>query len=203
MIKPINSTEREIINSPEFKRSWDYGKVRPNHPEGNVGRHIEMILEYIEKNYKNDIDYEKLRLLALLHDIGKCKGYTRPHSTNSVEIAKKFINVKVLHKPHTLVWGYFKHPKVPNKPRLLSRGKTQGLFDDKELLELILIHDYPWSFFKKWEKGEFDLSRFISTFRNTNWRLLIKFRYCDNCNRGQEPSDWFKEKCYKLLTELI
>jgi len=21
------------------------------------------------------------------------------------------------------------HPKVPNKPRLLSRGKTQGLFD--------------------------------------------------------------------------
>jgi len=29
------------------------------------------------------------------------------------------------------------HPKVPNKPRLLSLGKTQGLFDilDKEIEE--------------------------------------------------------------------
>jgi len=27
------------------------------------------------------------------------------------------------------VRGNFEHPKVPNKPRLLRRGKKQGLFD--------------------------------------------------------------------------
>ena len=90
-IVPINETEEKIISSEEFKRVLDYGKPRSGHPEGTVGNHVKDILEYIEIHYKDDKDYEKLRILALLHDIGKVDQRKMPHSEKSAEIAKKFI----------------------------------------------------------------------------------------------------------------
>ncbi len=159
-----NEIEERIISSKDFKKCKNYGRIRSGHPEGIVGKHIQNILDYIEENYKEDPDYEKLRLLALLHDIGKFEGYNIPHSKLSEEISKKFIT-------------------------------------DERLLVLILLHDKPYSFWKKFKKhGEFDRKEFYETFRKINWRLLVKFRYCDNCSRSQEPSIWFDEKCKQLFS---
>jgi len=163
-IKPKNEIERRIINSEEFNRAKTYGKVRSGHPEGSVGKHIQQMLEYIEEHYKDDIDYEKLRLLTLLHDIGKSEIRDKPHSESSAEIAKKFI-------------------------------------DDKELIEIIRIHDQPYHFWRKTvkKKKPFDEIGFKKMFKWINWGLLVKFRYCDNCSRSQNPSIWFEEKCKELF----
>ncbi len=91
-----NGIEEKIISSEDFKKCKNYGKVRRGHPEGIVGKHIQNILDYIEENYKEDPDYENLRLLALLHDIGKFEGNNMPHSWLSEEISRKFIKDKML-----------------------------------------------------------------------------------------------------------
>ncbi len=65
---------------------------------------------------------------------------------------------------------------------------------------LILLHDKPYYYWKEFRKhGKFDRKGFYVDFGNINWKLLVKFRYCDNCSRSQEPSMWFEEKCKEIL----
>jgi len=58
---------------------------------------------------------------------------------------KKFgnVDVKILDKPRTSVRENLEHPKIQNKPGLLSRGKIQGFFDisDKFTASNIKISD--------------------------------------------------------------
>ena len=159
-ISPINETEKRIIESDEFKRILGYGKVRSGHPEGAVGNHIKLIIEYIEEHYKDDAQYEKLRILALLHDLGKSDERKRPHSQESADIAKKFI-------------------------------------EDKELIEIIKVHDEPYHFWRRTvkRKNPLDEEKFKEMFKKLDWKLLVKFRYCDNCARSQAPSEWFEQTC--------
>ena len=162
MLEPKNELEKRIMASEEFTRCLEYGEVRKGHPEGKVGIHIQQILAYIEEHFAEDPDYEHLRLLALLHDVGKYGGY-RPHAEKSVEIARKFIQ-------------------------------------DKQFLQLIRVHDAPYWFWLKWKKkGLFDEEAFRASFLDIDWKLLVKFKYCDNCSRSQEPSHWFQEKCDELF----
>lgn len=165
MIVPKNHLEKKVLSSQEFKQCRDYGRVRKGHPEGTVGKHVEHILDYIETHFKSDPDYGSLRLLAMLHDIGKFEGAARPHAKLSRDIAKKFI-------------------------------------DDEGFLNLVLLHDKPYHFWTKFKKhGTVDRKLFYEIFNPLNWRLLIKFRYCDNCDRSQEPSHWFENTCKEIFKE--
>jgi len=47
------------------------GKSRKFHREGSVKNHIINILEYIDNKYKSATEYDNLRLLVILHDVGK------------------------------------------------------------------------------------------------------------------------------------
>ncbi len=164
-INSINDLEQEILESPDFIRSSEFGKTRKGHPEGKVGIHVVQIIEYIEHHYKNDSDYTSLRLLGLLHDIGKYQGNDEYHAITSEKIARKFIK-------------------------------------DESVLKLILMHDRPYGFWKIQKKdGKIDEKSFIKLFLGLNWRLLVKFRYCDDCNRSQEASEWFEATCHELLGE--
>ncbi|MBW2983887.1 HD domain-containing protein [Candidatus Woesearchaeota archaeon] len=164
--RPINGMEKKIIESEEFRKCCEFGVARKGHAEGKTEEHIRLILEYIEQNYKEDPDYERLRLLALLHDMGKFEEADQSHAVLSEQISKKFIK-------------------------------------DRGLLRIIRIHDFPWAFYRIFKKKkQFDKYKFIDIFKEIDWRLLVKFRYCDNCNRSQEPSIWFEEKCKELLKPL-
>ncbi|MFX1398808.1 MAG: HD domain-containing protein [Promethearchaeota archaeon] len=161
----IDQTEKLILNSLEFERSANFGKVRRGHDEGKVGIHVRQIINYIEDNYKFDSDYTSLRLIALLHDIGKYEGNNEYHSITSEKIARKFIQ-------------------------------------DEEILRLILIHDRPYGYWKNFKKeGKIDTKSFIDLFSSVNWKLLIKFRYSDDCNRSQEASKWFEKICNELIND--
>lgn len=73
IVKPKNSLERSIISDSDFIEGALYGKPRRGHPEGEVIYHIKEVLENIDKYYENDIDYEELRIIALVHDTFKHK----------------------------------------------------------------------------------------------------------------------------------
>ena len=161
-ITPKTGTEEKIISSEEFNTAKSFGKIRSGHPEGSVGNHIRQMLDYIEEHYKDDPDYERLRILTLLHDLGKAFG--KPHSEFSAEIAKRLIN-------------------------------------DEELIQIILVHDQPYHFWRRTVKRKYPLDEimFKKMFRPLNWKLLVKFKYCDNCARSPDPAVWFEETCKQLL----
>jgi putative nucleotidyltransferase with HDIG domain len=168
--------EKRIITSEPFVTAWNWGKVREGHQEGNIGNHLQDILEYIDTQdwpeYRAD-----LRVVALLHDIGKPltkyseKGHltSEPHAFYSEQIAREFI-------------------------------------EDDSLLRIIRNHDKYYSFFRKnRDRGKFDEEQFVDLFKGINLDLMIKFNYCDLCKRSKESLDWFQEKCvdFGLIKEKI
>ena len=70
-LKPVNALEKQIFLDKEFLTAIKTGKSREFHREGSVKNHICDILEYIENKYKSNKEYKNLRLLAILHDVGK------------------------------------------------------------------------------------------------------------------------------------
>lgn len=65
--------ETEIVSNADFITGALYEKLRKGHPEGQVIYHIKEVLENIDKWYKDDGDYEDLRIIALLYDTFKHK----------------------------------------------------------------------------------------------------------------------------------
>ncbi len=73
ILNPQGGLECAIIADPEFVKGVTYGKPRKGHPEGQVMYHIQEVLENVEKYYKNDEDYQDLRIIAFIHDSFKHK----------------------------------------------------------------------------------------------------------------------------------
>jgi len=169
-ILPENSLEEKIVESDVFKIAADFGNIRKGHPEGKIGIHIKEILDFIDKqnwqNYRKD-----LRLLALLHDLGKYRvvgsenGHVvgKGHSTYSVDIAKEFIS-------------------------------------DDRILNLILIHDKYYHFYTKnqIDKRKFNELKFLNIYKFQDLDTLIRFNYADSCNRGKDSIKWFEDVLYNL-----
>jgi len=61
-----------IRDSSQWLRAARWGEVRPDHPEGTIGRHVEEHLgPFIDLHFRGLHDYWNLVALAYLHDIGK------------------------------------------------------------------------------------------------------------------------------------
>lgn len=71
ILPSINDVERRIIGSEYFSMALHIGKKRDGHPEAQLGSHIGSILSFIDRHYNNSPAKEDLRILALVHDIGK------------------------------------------------------------------------------------------------------------------------------------
>ena len=66
-----NLVER-VRSSPQWQRAAPWGKPRPGHPEGSIGRHVEeQLIPFIDLHFRELPDYWNLVALAYLHDIGK------------------------------------------------------------------------------------------------------------------------------------
>tara|TARA_Y100000310_G_C20648022_1_gene797749 strand:+ start:204 stop:830 length:627 start_codon:yes stop_codon:yes gene_type:complete len=167
-INSENNLEKEIINSEVFQKSLSFNSRGPGHPEKILGAHVGQILYFIDnqnwKNYRGD-----LRLMALLHDLGKPqvirndKGSVvgKGHSIISSEIAKNFI-------------------------------------DDEKFIELIQIHDKYFHHFKNFQRDKFDNDKFTKTYFGKNLDTLIRFNYADGNNRERKSVQWFEDTCVNL-----
>ncbi|MFH1592751.1 MAG: HD domain-containing protein [Candidatus Woesearchaeota archaeon] len=165
-IVPECDLEERIVSSREFKEGMSFGGPREGHPEGRVGVHVTGVLNRIDK--ENWPNYRKrLRLVALLHDMGKIQ--TR-YSENG----------HLVGEPHALI----------------SERIARQFIDDENVLGAIRLHDRYYSFYRTLQdKFRFNPEKFKEAFQNIDLGLLIRFVYCDLFERDQTPARWFEEMC--------
>jgi len=168
-ITPETDLERQIVTSDVFREGMTWGKPRNGHPEGKVGIHVAGILNWIDACPWQG-DRRDLRLVTLLHDIGKYK-------------VKYSQNGHLVGDPHAVFSGQ------------IARQFTE----DSRILGVIKYHSKPFSFYRKErDKNRFDEEKFIGTFSSLDLDLLTKFNYADLFERDNAPAYWFENKCLEL-----
>ncbi len=96
-----DALERAILRDPVVIAGLAHGKPRWGHPEGAVGAHVAELWDIIDgvAGELSPAEIRDLRLLALLHDIGKVvsKGpHTPHHGVSSRRIAARYLDDPVL-----------------------------------------------------------------------------------------------------------
>ena len=161
---PETGLELRIVSSKVFKECLDIMSFGKGHREKNLAEHISQILGYIDRQ-PQWIDYRgDLRLMALLHDLGKKRVkrdergnvINKGHSAYSAEIANSFI-------------------------------------DDPRLLYLISIHDKYFGFYKSHQRGKFREDKFLNVFGQADLETLRRFNYADSNNREKQSVMWFED----------
>jgi hypothetical protein len=172
IIKPINSLEKSIISDVDFIEGASYGKQRRGHPEGQVIYHIKEVLENIDKYYKDDKDYENLRIIAMLHDTFKHKVDRNQPKTGE------------------------------NHHGMIARNFAEKFQLRIGILTVIEHHDDAYNAWSRgnrcgdWSQAERRANRLIDNLiAEDNLDLYLKFYYCDN-NTGDKSQDdfiWFDD----------
>ena len=187
LIHPIFSLESKLLDQPEFKIGLNWGVPRFGHPEGKVGYHIREVLENIEQLDTDESTYQKLRIVAFVHDTFKYQ-----------EMETKVSGKRINHG-------------------LLARRFSEQYIDDEAVLDLIELHDeiyYTWrqeALYKAPQKAKLRLNNLISRI-GKNLQLHYLFFRCDTMtgDKIQTPRFWFEQKAVeiggkpfeKLLTQL-
>ena len=99
---PETALERELAADPLLLRGLAWGRPRPGHPEGTVGRHVSDILAAIGEPPSRR--RAELRFLALVHDASKYRvrpdlGYSRDN--DHAVLARRFAE-RYAHDPRLL-----------------------------------------------------------------------------------------------------
>lgn len=151
-----------------------WGKPRPGHPEGAVGRHTIDVLDNVERFAADPLEREELRLIALLHDA--CKSQVLPggphHGKLARLLAEGYLDDERLLSVIERHDDAFRIYRSLHRPRR-DRGLTRHLLND--LL------------------AELRLQRIE--------RLYLTFFRCDSLtgDKSQAPYDWFaRETCHLL-----
>jgi len=201
LIKPINHVEARILKDKDFLAAIKIGRPRKSHEEGTVGAHIVLILGYIEKNYRESKYYEDLRILALLHDIGKIVGLEKRPDLLQPDMPKKKL-VGLINDSRRFAKKYqtripenlTKYP-VTKSHAFHSREFAKRFIKSKRLLDLIKYHDLAYDMLLEYQNtGRYDKRTFINIFSKLDIRLYLIFQKCDNCTRKNEISKWLKEQ---------
>ncbi len=139
---PETNTEERIINSELFKHAILWGVARPGHPEGNLGTHIKHILDYINKS--DQTEYRKdLRLLALLHDIGKpyTEGTHNSHAILSAKLAQIYTSDSTIIHTIELSDKYYGLYKNSLRQKNMNDEKIKSIYAGADL-QLLLRFNY-------------------------------------------------------------
>ena len=176
-IETINDLEDKIVNDPEFIKGSEWGKPRNGHPEGKVKFHVIEVLDNVKKYYEDDEDYEKLRLIALIHDTFK----------NKVDINKPKVG--------------------ENHHAMIARRFAEKYIDDINILDIIELHDESYNSWSmgirnsnRWDDAERRLNGLFNRLRSIyRIELYNKFYKCDH-TEGKNDDDykWFLEKYDKI-----
>lgn len=168
MIIPETDLELQIISSEEFKSGASYRSTGRTHPERSVEEHIEQILAFIDLQ-PWATSRERLRLMGLLHDLGKVQVVRDP-------------NGRVVGPGHSLI----------------SEQIARKFTTDKDLLYDIGIHDKYIHFFRNAERKRFDPKKFIRVYTPADLDLLTRFNYADSNSRERDSVCWFEDRCVEL-----
>ena len=68
---PETELERRIVSDPDWREGAMWGEPRPGHEEGAIVNHIADVLANIDADGVTGAERERLRLIALVHDVMK------------------------------------------------------------------------------------------------------------------------------------
>lgn len=168
IIKPQTDLEKSIISDPEFIAGALWGKSRPGHPEGLVIYHIKEVLENIKKYKENGVDYEKLRLIAIIHDTFKYKVDTRYPKSGE------------------------------NHHAMIARRFAEKYIEDNSILDIIELHDEAYNAWQTgyrrgdWENAEKRGERLVKRL-GKNLSLFFDFYLYDGLtgDKNHDDYEWF------------
>lgn len=156
----------KIRQDPIWLKAIEGGRVRPGHPEGKIKFHIADVEKYLDahKNEVSENDYWRLKIMALVHDAFKNDN----------------------------------NPKVPimdpNSHASLGRQYAAKFVDDQDMEMMLQYHDYPYSLWKKANKG-IVVSEKVKELLNkiNNKKVYDLFMRADGSTPGksQEPLEWW------------
>ncbi len=168
LLQPESDLEHRIIQDQEWREGLFWGKPRWGHPEGAVLFHIQEVLGNIDKLSVQANTRAQLRIIAFIHDTFK-------------------------HREHR---GY---PRDWNRHHaVLARQFAERYTDDKELLDVIELHDeayYAWreGKHKKNKESKARLEKLLNRL-NGSRQLYYLFFKCDTQtgDKTQLPVSWFE-----------
>jgi len=168
-IAPETELERRIVSDLDWQAGAAWGAPRPGHPEGVVSAHIEEVLVNVDRVAVDETDRERLRFVALTHDA-------------------------------------FKHRVDRDRPRegenhhaTIARRFAERFSTDRELLEVIELHDEAFNAWVKgargdnWEAAEARARRLLERL-GPSTAFYVRFYRADNgtASKDQAPLEWFE-----------
>lgn len=174
-LKPETALEMRLLQDPTFTEGLNWGVPRYGHPEGEIYKHIQEVLENINLLGIQGEDRTRLRLVAFAHDSFKHKearGIPRDWSKHHSVLARQFL------EPFT---------------------------DDQTVLDIIELHDeayYAWRMeflHRKAVPGRIRLNALLERVENF-LQLYYLFFKCDTRtgDKNQAPLLWFEREIPQL-----
>ncbi|MGV8171354.1 MAG: hypothetical protein ACP5OA_01540 [Candidatus Woesearchaeota archaeon] len=204
--KPINIVEKKILRDKEFLTAVKIGRPRNNHDEGTIKMHIIQILSYIDKNYSNTRLYTDLRIIALLHDVGKFAFLEkRPEAYLPITTIKS--QKKLIIECRKFEKKYYTQDIFPKNIRrykytaqhsYASYQFAKKFLKDQRILKIIRYHDLAVDMKIEYENQKtYDVVLFKKIFSDIDIQLYLAFLKCDNSNRTDKTSGWLQTELKK------
>jgi hypothetical protein len=166
---PQTPFELAITSDPEWMDGMLWGKPRPGHPEGSVGRHTIDVLENIEKLTVVPKEREELRVIALFHDACKNQIDQKPGGPHHGHLARQLAERYL--EDERLLCVIERHDDAFRIYRMMNRS---------------FPHPSP--------KAQEMMRELLQELREKNaLRLFINFFACDATtgNKSSAPYEWF------------
>ncbi len=150
---------------------WAWGRPRPGHPEGAVGKHVAQLLDRIDEWGETGTRRSELRFIALVHDSLKFRvaGW-RPRTGE-------------------------------NHHAMRARRFAERYIDDERLLAVIELHDRPYAIWRRIRGREDRAGRARGSLRRTLERipdrdLFLRFVELDASTEGKNPApvEWLRKE---------
>jgi hypothetical protein len=203
VLKPQNPIEKKILSNKEFLTAIKIGKSRQYHLEGTTKAHIIQILEYIEKKYSKKTYYNDLRIIALLHDVGKFAFLEDIPQLYMPKLPYKECKILLL-KSQKFKKKYYNKKNIPKELKkymftpvhaYVSYVFAKKFLKEDKMLKLILYHDLTMDMMIEYKKtNKYDTKLFKKVFSNIDLNIYLAFLKCDSCNSIDEKTKWIKLK---------
>ncbi len=165
---PETDLERAVCVDPEWIAGAAWGTPRPGHPEGSVASHVAAVLANVDRFAGSPQERAKLRFIAIVHDA--CK-----HLVDES-------------RPR----------EGANHHALLARRLAERFTDDREILEIIELHDEAFNAWRAFSQGRekraMERVRALVDRLGPALPLFWKFFQADNAlpGKSEEPTAWFE-----------
>ncbi|KAF0241218.1 MAG: hypothetical protein FD180_4559 [Planctomycetota bacterium] len=166
--QPESDLERAVCADPEWQAGAAWGIPRPGHPEGSVAAHVADVLANIDRLATSPEERAKLRFIAILHDACKYKVDESRARTGD------------------------------NSHAVLARRLAEKFTSDRELLEIIELHDEAFNSWRAFSQRRVrraeERIRILLDRLGPALPLFRKFFQADNGVPGKDaaPAVWFE-----------